>query len=942
MAIVFVFISTLTFANSIPKPLNQYNLKCYGVANGLIQSSITDIALHQDGHLIISTYAGVVSFDGKNFSDYIPNSDNKFPKMEAWSLAVAQDGAIWVGTTTTGVYRFKDNEINHWDSSSGLTSNLINKVKIIGKDVYVFNDNHIFLYQPKGESSLIEIASPDNSVDIYHTFQGFDNELMVASKKGLWKRVAESWEYITVNYYNENYVDISAGITIDKDTVLLAYVNKIFQIKNGETTVFIPKLIRDKNVVVQSMMQDRQGDLWITLHGNGLLRYSARGLESAKYLPNEHITSIVQDDDGVMWFGTPAGLCSLNFDPIRSITKLNGLQNDFIRYVANGVDDSVYVVPFTYSSKLSYIKNDKVESIEIKSLNVENGEKILSMVMDNNNQIILATSNKIGKLSKNNEIEIIDEFISDKKSLVFDNDTLWYATRKKLYKYQNGVSKKILLETLKISRIYSISKSISSDLLLASHYSVYRIVDDVPLKVDIDLKFAFCAREFVMDELWICSEGLWLHFGNKNYKFGYDDGITEGHIHEVIEDDFGNIWVSTNSGLYRILRKNIDKVKNGEAVGEIFTKFDESYGMKSSEFNGSINGAVKTSDGRLWFAGQGGVTVVDPNLTLFKSDKIIKPIIEHIFVNGQVIPPKQWGMIAPKPQSIRLDFTAVFLSDAKSLSFRYKLTPYHDKWHHGYSASFPELSPGKYEIQLQVRHRQNKWSDSIKAHFSIQPAWNQTWWFRVISIIIIVIVLVGFPFWRIYRLKQKSIELNSLVAKQTESLLLANKKLDQLSRSDELTDIANRREFINSIKRLCSNPAHKMCLALIDIDDFKAYNDHYGHIAGDNCLVSMAKVLKSFSTDKCLVARFGGEEFVVLFDAIGLDEAKSIMQTLHESLEKENILHVKSSVKNILTLSSGLVSRVHGESVESIIDRADIVMYKAKAEGKNRLVIDSN
>ncbi len=195
------------------------------------------------------------------------------------------------------------------------------------------------------------------------------------------------------------------------------------------------------------------------------------------------------------------------------------------------------------------------------------------------------------------------------------------------------------------------------------------------------------------------------------------------------------------------------------------------------------------------------------------------------------------------------------------------------------------------------------------------------------------------PFWRIQWLKHKRNELNQLVEKQTASLLLANRRLDKLSRLDELTDIANRREFISKIEKLCDKANHRLCLALLDVDDFKAYNDYYGHVAGDECLINVAKILDSFESDDCLVARLGGEEFVMLFDSYNLGDAKIVVNNMIASLELQKIPHKKSSIKDIISISVGLVCRNPSEKAESLINRADMAMYQAKAEGKDCLKV---
>lgn len=173
----------------------------------------------------------------------------------------------------------------------------------------------------------------------------------------------------------------------------------------------------------------------------------------------------------------------------------------------------------------------------------------------------------------------------------------------------------------------------------------------------------------------------------------------------------------------------------------------------------------------------------------------------------------------------------------------------------------------------------------------------------------------------------------------------ANQKLEQLANLDGLTQIANRRCFDQRIEaewlRL-GREQQPLSLIMLDIDAFKAYNDFYGHLAGDDCLTFIARAIsQSVKRPADLVARFGGEEFVILLP--NTDEAGAIQLAAHiQSLvAKLAIPHQQSGISEFITVSLGIATLIPqpGQSFNSLIGLADNALYQAKETGRNRYIV---
>ncbi len=168
------------------------------------------------------------------------------------------------------------------------------------------------------------------------------------------------------------------------------------------------------------------------------------------------------------------------------------------------------------------------------------------------------------------------------------------------------------------------------------------------------------------------------------------------------------------------------------------------------------------------------------------------------------------------------------------------------------------------------------------------------------------------------------------------------RRLSSLSMTDGLTQIANRRYFDDFYtaewRRACREQGN-IGLIMIDVDNFKSFNDHYGHLQGDQCLTQIAQQLKSVvQRPRDFVARFGGEEFIVILPSIQPEGLVVVAERLKQAIDHLNITHDYSNASNIVTVSMGLA---WGEPDKSylpteMIAAADEALYSAKDAGRNR------
>lgn len=180
---------------------------------------------------------------------------------------------------------------------------------------------------------------------------------------------------------------------------------------------------------------------------------------------------------------------------------------------------------------------------------------------------------------------------------------------------------------------------------------------------------------------------------------------------------------------------------------------------------------------------------------------------------------------------------------------------------------------------------------------------------------------------------------------QTIELLKANRKLQDLSSTDELTRISNRRIFnqhFSSEWIRMKRENKPISLIMCDIDFFKQYNDLYGHQAGDECLIKVADIMRgNVSRAGDLVARYGGEEFAIVLSDTSAGGAAQVVRKIISELQKQHIPHDASKASGFVSMSFGIASVVPSDdfTFEKVVKMADKALYNAKANGRNRYEI---
>ncbi|MDJ0656540.1 MAG: diguanylate cyclase [Xanthomonadales bacterium] len=471
------------------------------------------------------------------------------------------------------------------------------------------------------------------------------------------------------------------------------------------------------------------------------------------------------------------------------------------------------------------------------------------------------------------------------------------------------------------------------------------------------------------------NDGVWLGTWNAGISFIGNDGQVrqvsladlgiEGHVHDLLKFD-DQLWVATSFGLVRfdpetgasqrltLIREfpNTAVQRLAAGPGRIWasttrgivaidqrdgsiTRFGTADGLVVQEFF-ARSGDVGRS-GRIYFGGLGGLVSFLPEQVSPKQ-KPPGAAIVSARVDDVSVAVSETIVLEPGASNLRLRYVAADYRSPQANRFRWRLIGRDNAW----SDSSPDrellmagLAPGKYRFELQAANANGLWNlDAASLSVLVKPSWWQTAWGRTLGVLGLLVLAYLWSYWNTSRIRARNRELIDEVNRQTGALREANQSLARAASTDHLTGLLNRRGFLDQVER--QEASESRYFAVVDADNFKRFNDQYGHDVGDRVLKHVARVLGQASPGDTLVARWGGEEFIVHFRADSQEEAVAAAESLRREVEQGP--HELGDQIPTITVTIGLARMRGDETSMSVINRADARLLRGKAEGKNRVV----
>ncbi len=194
-------------------------------------------------------------------------------------------------------------------------------------------------------------------------------------------------------------------------------------------------------------------------------------------------------------------------------------------------------------------------------------------------------------------------------------------------------------------------------------------------------------------------------------------------------------------------------------------------------------------------------------------------------------------------------------------------------------------------------------------------------------------------------IQNENIELQSHVnqiASEVDTLKKELNKAHTLARTDHLTNLPNKRGFDEFLEQALENKEQDLTLITFDVDFFKHINDEFGHLIGDSVLKYLASIFTNEIKGRDLIARTGGEEFILILKNTDLNDAEILANKIRIKVENSNLRIKKNNQKISLTISAGVAKYKLGETMEELIDRSDKALYSSKNTGRNKVTTENS
>jgi diguanylate cyclase (GGDEF)-like protein len=615
----------------------------------------------------------------------------------------------------------------------------------------------------------------------------------------------------------------------------------------------------------------------------------------AEGLPHNRVQAIAQALDGHLWLGTPAGLAQFDGFSFTIFDRQHvpALRSNDVRALLADQDGSLWIgtdaVGVTRLRDGKFIAYGPAEGI--------GAGPVSSMVQDGSGAVWVAAGSGVFRFDGRRFIAAGEPADRPIVALVVDssgllagvgNGTVTRVTVQGLTSHESGGVPLVDLRTLAIDR--------SGTLLAGGRGGVAQLTQgrwtprDAPLANDAVVGLVQDAGGAV----WIATEadGVFRNSTAALEHFGAGQGLSGDGVRAICEDWEGNIWIGTENGLDRLT------VTRGVTAGRLHPPVH----------------------------------------------------IDKFVVDGRLVPlpdDETELRLSPGIANLEIHYTALNLTSPESVHFRYRLEGYDHNWIDASNrriAYYTNLGTGRYRFVVAATTAPGVWGPSAAAlALNLPPNFFQTYSFLAAGGTGVVLLTVGVYWVRARRMRTVAEQLQRLVDERTAMLEQINQQLQRLTTIDGLTGIANRRRFddvLQSEWRRARRGNAPMACIMIDIDNFKAFNDRYGHLRGDDCTKQIAAALRAGANRAGdLLARYGGEEFAVILPETTLEGALAVAQMLRARVEGLGIPHDASDTAAVVTISAGVASAIprRDEPAETLVAEADRALYRAKHAGKNRV-----
>ena len=753
--------------------ISQYAHTAWKLRDGFTKGAITSIAQTPDGYLWLGTEFGLHRFDGVRNVLWQPPADQHLPSNIIMSLLTTRDGTLWIGT---------DKGLVSWNGSR-----LTQYAEVAGQFIFALHEDRDSTVWVSASSLLtaklcairqgrVQCYGGDGALGrgVFNLYEDRKGNLWAGVLNGLWRWKPGSPEFLPLPVGSPDHQSLAEDFD---GALLICTSGGIKRLVDGKTEAYpLPGLVRQLRF--NNMLRDHDGSLWIgTSTGLAHVHQGRTDVfEQSDGLSGDRVRTIFEDREGNIWVVTSSGLDRFREFALPTFTVNQGLSNASVASVLAVRDGSVFL---TAPGGLNRWSNGQFTIYGRSTAQTQPSKGAPnSLFQDGRGRIWAVTLREFGYLENDRFIAIGGIPGGVVRSIVEDTaGNLWIANQDHGLLHLRGSEVVQQLPWDKLGH-KDFAAALAFDPLQGGVWlgffqggvayfsdgkvhASYGVADGLGQGRVNDLR---------LDQdgtLWAATEGgLSRLKNNRVATLTSKNGLPCDTVHWLVEDDAHSFWLYTTCGLVRIARSELDAWaaavdKDRDAKRTIqATVFDNSDGVRSLAYPIGFSPQVaKSTDGKLWFPGLDGVSVVDPRRLPFNN--LPPPVhIEQVTADRKTYDATSAAnerlRLPPLVRDLEIDYTALSLVAPEKVRFRYKLESWDRDWQDAGTrrqAFYNNLPPGNYRFRVMACNNSGVWStyDAVMDVF-IEPAFYQTLWFRALGVLSLAGLIWGLYVTRLRRI----------------------------------------------------------------------------------------------------------------------------------------------------------------------------------------------
>lgn len=774
--LVFLFLSSFFAANSAwgldpNNHISQYAHTAWRIQDGMFNGTPHAIAQTADGYLWIGTEGGLVRFDGVRFVPWTEPQGTHLPRPNVYSLLGSRDGSLWIGSGD-GLAQWTNGDLVNYPEAIGRINAIVEDQRGAVWTVHSRND------PLKQTAALCKIAGGKarcyNAADglncRYGSSLGLDREgnIWVGSSDALCKWTeGSSVTYLQKELKRTETLTGVMGIAAGADGSLWAGIARpgkdlgLRQFVEGIWRTYSVPGMDGASLSVNKLLLDRNNALWIGTVDRGIYRVhggKADHFGSAEGLSSDSIENFFEDREGNVWVATSKGIDCFRDVRVVTFSVREGLAADAVGSVLAARDGTLWIGT---QGALNIIRQNAIS--KITALQGLPGNEVTSLLEDHTGNLWVGV---------------------DQDLAVFDRK------RFRVVKRPDGSSTGVVV-ALSEDTDHNIWAAV-----VGKHAGLLRIQD---LKVkETTPNRAFALAPDPKRGIWIgllntalgrCRDGqldifspnqgrppmsvVGLHVDSDGTVWGASrhgllrwkagiiqflntrNGLPCDWVYAVLRDNLNSLWLSTSCGFVTISDSELQKWAQQPASTVNIRTLDTFDGAQPARTPFQPM-ASRSPDGRLWFANESVLQVIDPS-HLDLNDLPPPVHIEQIVADRKDYAPQEKILLPPRTRDLEIDYTALSFRVPQKVRFRYKLEGRDKEWQDPQTrrqAFYSDLRPGNYRFRVIACNNDGVWNEEgATFNFRVAPASYQTIWFRVLCVGAFFLML-----WAVYQLRLQQME----------------------------------------------------------------------------------------------------------------------------------------------------------------------------------------